>query len=547
MPEELTLRPFFWRATRLFPEQEVVSRDHDGDRRYTYAELGDRVRRLATALDAIGVEPGDRVGTLAWNTARHFETYYAVPLLGGQLHTVNHLLRDDTVAHIINDAADDLLVVAPDVVETVDRIWDRLDDEPDIVVLGETLPETQEDLRLYAFDDLVDDHEPIESWPSISETDPAAMCYTSGTTGMPKGVEYTHKMMYAHGMMVMTPSALNIAESDVVMPVVPMFHINSWNFPFAASMAGATQVYPGPSPDPSDLVSLIEREEVTLTAGVPTVWIDVLAYLDEHGGDLSSLDRIIVGGSAAPKDVMRRYATEHGVEIEQAWGMTETLSIGSVSRPKSTMDVDGDDEFDVRKKQGLLSPGLEMRVVDDDGDRVPWDGEAFGELLVRGPSVIDEYYGRPEANETDFVEADDGGGRWLRTGDIVTVDEHGYFEVVDRAKDVIKSAGEWISSIELENTLMAHSDIVEAAVVAASHDRWQERPLAFVVPREGATLDEETLRGFLADEFPRWWLPDELRFCEAIPKTATGKFDKKALRDRVDDPELPHAPGDSDA
>ncbi|MES3162109.1 MAG: long-chain fatty acid--CoA ligase [Halorubrum sp.] len=547
MPEELTLRPFFWRATRLFPDREIVARTHDETHRYTYAAFGERVRRLAGALTELDVGPGDRVGTLGWNTHRHFEAYYAVPLSGGQLHTVNFRLQAENVAHIINDAADEILFVEPDVIETVDRIWDRIEGVREVVVLGDTIPDTTADLPLHAYEALVAEADPVESWPPVAEDDPAGMCYTSGTTGKPKGVEYTHKMIYAHALMVMTPSALNIDESDVVMPVVPMFHVNSWEFPYAVTMAGAKQVYPGPSPDPAALVDLIETEAVTLTAGVPTVWIDVLDHLDEHGGDLSSLERIVVGGSAAPREVMRRYEAEHGVTIEHAWGMTETMSIGSVSRPKSSMsDATAEQRLDKRTKQGLLSPGLEMRVVDDAGDPVAWDGEAFGELLVRGPTVVDQYYNRPDADDADFLESDDGGGRWLRTGDIATVDPDGYIEVVDRVKDVIKSGGEWISSIELENALIAHDDISEAVVVAAPHDRWQERPLAFVVPNSGREIDVETVRSFLAEEFPRWWLPDDVRIRESIPKTATGKFDKKRLRDTLDDPDLPHAPGASD-
>ena len=547
MAEALTLRPFFWRATRLFPETEVVSRTHDGVHRYTYADFGDRVKRLAGALRDLGIEPGDRVGTLAWNTHRHFEAYYAVPLSGAQLHTVNLLLQDDHVTYIINDAADDVLIVDRNAIETLDRLWDRIESVREVVVMSDSVPETESDLPLSAAEELIADADPMESWPSLKEDDPAGICYTSGTTGKPKGVEYTHKMLYAHAMMVMTPSALNIAESDVVMPVVPMFHVNSWEFPYAVTMAGAKQVYPGPSPDPADLVALIEAEGVTLTAGVPTVWIDVLDHLDDHGGDLSSLDRIVVGGSAAPREVMRRYEDEHDVTIEHAWGMTETMSIGSVSRPISGMaDADRETELDKRAKQGLLSPGLEMRIVGDDDEPVAWDGDAVGELLVRGPTVVEEYYNRPGTAETDFRPADDGGARWLRTGDIATVDEDGYIDVVDRVKDVIKSGGEWISSIELENALMAHEEIAEAVVIAASHERWQERPLAFVVSKGDQELDVAAVRAFLADQFPRWWLPDDVRFREAIPKTATGKFDKKTLRETVEEPELPYAPGEAD-
>ena len=537
MTTDLTLRPFFWRATRLFPEKRIVSRTHDGRFEYTYGEFGERVRRLAGALSELGVDAGDRVGTLGWNHYRHFEAYYAAPLMGAQLHTVNLLLHDDHLEHIVTDAADDVLLVDPDAVEAVERLWDSFDSVKAVVVMDDEVPETDID-DVYAYEALLDSADPVESWPDVSEDAPAGMCYTSGTTGNPKGVEYTQKMIYSHAMMVMTPAGLNISQEDVVMPVVPMFHVNSWEFPYAVTMAGAQQVYPGPSPDPEDLVSLIEDEGVTLTAGVPTVWINVLDYLDEHGGDISSLERIVVGGSAAPKGVMERYEEEYDVQIEHAWGMTETMSIGSVSRPKSTMDVSQSEEFAIRAKQGLLSPGLEMRVVNDDGEEVPWDGQSPGELLVRGPTVVDEYYNRPEANEEEFVDG------WLKTGDIVVVDEDGYLEIVDRSKDVIKSGGEWISSIDLENQIMAHEDVVEAAVISVPHEKWQERPFACVVRRNGSDLSVEELRAFLEDEFPSWWLPDDVVFIDEVPKTATGKFDKKVLRDRFEDPDLPYTPGE---
>jgi fatty-acyl-CoA synthase len=539
MTTDLTLRPFFWRATRLYPEKRIISRTRDGRFEYTYREWGERVRRLAGALSVLDVEQGDRVATLGWNHYRHFEAYFAAPLLGAQLHTVNVLLHDNHLEHIVTDAEDDILFVDPgEAAEAVERLRDSFDSVRHVVVMADEVPAGTNLENVHAYEDLLNSTDPVEEWPDVDEDQPAGMCYTSGTTGKPKGVEYTQKMIYSHAMMVMTPSALNIAEDNVVMPVVPMFHVNSWEFPYAVTMAGATQVYPGPSPDSADLVSLIEDEGVTLTAGVPTVWINLIDYLDEHGGDISSLERIVVGGSAAPKGVMKRYEEKYDVVVEHAWGMTETMSIGSVSRPKSNMDVTANEEYDIRAKQGLLSPGLEMRVVDDRGEEVSWDGASPGDLLVRGPTVVEEYHNRPEANEDDFVEG------WLKTGDIVVVDEDGYLEVVDRAKDVIKSGGEWISSIDLENQLMAHEDVVEAAVISVPHDRWQERPLACVVRKDGSDIGVEDLRTFLADEFPSWWLPDDVAFMDEVPKTATGKFDKKVLRDRFEDPDLPYTPGE---
>jgi fatty-acyl-CoA synthase len=537
---DLTLRPFYWRATRLFPETEVVSRTADGIERYAYREFGERTAALASTLRDLGVGEGDRVATMGWNHHRHFEAYFAVPLSGAQLHTINVVLPDDHVEYIVNDAGDDVLLVDPgDPFETVERLWDRFETVEHVVVMGDEVPET--DLPAHASEDLLAETAVEEfEWPAISEDQPAGMCYTSGTTGEPKGVEYTQKMMYSHAMMVATPSGVGVDESDVVMHVVPMYHVNSWELPFSATMAGAKQVYPGPSPDAETLAHLIESEDVTLTAGVPTVWIRLLEYLDDHDVDVGSLERIVVGGSAAPEAVMRRYREEYGVTVDHAWGMTETMSVGSVSRPKaSTGDLSDDERLELRAKQGLLSPGFEMKIVDDDGAEVPWDGESFGELLVRGPTVVSEYYNRPEATAERFVDG------WLRTGDIAAVDERGYFEIVDRTKDVIKSGGEWISSIELENTLMEHDDVTEAAVVAVPHDRWRERPLACVTPREGSELTAEAVRAFLESAYPCWWLPDNVVFVDEVPKTATGKFDKKALRDRFDDADLPWTPGES--
>ncbi len=569
----MTVRPFLWRAANLFPETEVVARTRDGVHRYTYADVEDRVRSLAAGLADIGVGEGDRVGTFGWNHHRHFEAYYAAPLMGAQLHTINVQLSDDHVEFIVNDAGDDVLLVDPgDPFETVERLWDRFDGVEAAVVMGDedAVPDDT-DLPVHSFEALIEAGAADFEWPALSGDQPAGMCYTSGTTGKPKGVEYTHEMIYAHSLMVMTPAGLDIDEDDVVLPVVPMFHVNSWEFPYAATMAGATQVYPGPSPDAADLVELIEAEGVTLTAGVPTVWIDVLDYLDDNEGDISSLERIVVGGSAAPEGVMRRYEDEYGVTIDHAWGMTETMSIGSVSRPKAGMaDWDREARFAKRAKQGLLSPGLEMKIVDteaqsassnrtqsddDDGEEQPWDGESVGELYVRGPTVVTEYYNRPEANEEEFEDVPASkasgeseelrsSGRWLKTGDIASVDEDGYIEVVDRAKDVVKSGGEWISTIELENALMAHEDVVEAAVVAVPHERWRERPLACVVVRDGADLSAEELLDFLDGEFPDWWLPDDVAFVDEVPRTATGKFDKKVLRDRFDDPDLRFTPGE---
>jgi len=528
-----TLRPFLWRAENLYPDTEIVSRTHDGIDRYTYDEYGDRTARLANALDDAGTETGDRVGTFCWNHHRHFETYFGVPTTGAQLHTINPLLPDDHVRYIVGNADDRLLFVDPSLVGKLEGAVAGADGEFDgverFVVMGESVPET--DLDAVAYEEfLAADTE--YDWPRLDEERPAGMCYTSGTTGKPKGVEYTHQMLWSHTMMSLTPQGIPMADSDVVMPVVPMFHVNAWGMPFTATAAGAKHVYPGPSPDPEHVARLIEEEGVTITAGVPTVWLGLFEYMEDNDVDLSALDRVIVGGSAAPEAMIRRF-DDHGVELLHAWGMTEMSPLGSLAHVKGSLaDADYERRLEKRTKQGLMAPGLEFRVVDDDGEEVPWDGEDFGELWVRGPTVTTEYFERPEANEEEFERG------WLTTGDVVTVDEDGYLKIVDRAKDVIKSGGEWISSVELENELMAHDDVTEATVIGVPHERWQERPVAFVVTdaEEDALTDE--LRAMVEESYPKWWVPDDVVYIDEIPKTATGKFSKKTLRERYADESL---------
>jgi len=533
-----TLGPFLWRAKQLFPDREIVARTHEGIERLTYAEYGDRIRQLAGALDAAGVGRGDRVGTVCWNHDRHFETYFAAPNMGAQLHTINPLLPDDDIRYIVEDAADRLVFVDPSFAGKVASAYDSdaFDSVERMVVVGSDVPDMAAELPgVTDYETFVDGHDADYEWPDLDEDRPAGMCYTSGTTGRPKGVEYTQQMLWAHTMALLTPMGLGLDASDVVMPVVPMFHVNAWGLPFATTAAGAKHVYPGPSPDPADLADLIENEGVTFTAGVPTVWLGLLKYIEDNEVDLSTLDRVLVGGAAAPESLIRQY-DDHGVEMLHAWGMTEMSPLGSVAHLTPDLQTaDYETQLGKRKKQGLTVPGVEFRVVDDDGEEVAHDGEAFGELLVRGPWVTTEYHDEPEANETDFE------GEWLRTGDIVTVDPDGYVEIVDRADDVIKSGGEWISSQEIENALMAHGDVSEAAVVGAPHERYQERPVAFVVPAEGAggpDLEAE-LRDLVRDSYPDWWTPDAFVYVDEIPKTATGKFSKKTLREeRVDDSTL---------
>ncbi|ELZ08326.1 acyl-CoA synthetase [Halovivax asiaticus JCM 14624] len=539
-----TLEPFLWRAEAIHSDREIVARTHEGINRYTYGEYADRARQLANALDALGIEEGDRVGTFCWNHERHFETYFGVPNMGAQLHTINPLLPDSHIQYIVEDAADRVIFVDPSLAEKLAGAYDpdAFESVEQFVVIGDEVPDVSLE-PLTDYESFIADQSTEYDWPDLDQEDMAGMCYTSGTTGKPKGVEYTQQMMWSHTMAMLTPQGLGIEDSDVVMPIVPMFHVNAWGMPFAATAAGAKQVFPGPAPDPADIAHLIEEEGVTITAGVPTVWLGLLEYANENEVDLSSLERVVIGGAAAPKAVIEQF-DDLGVEVVHAWGMTETSPVGAVAHLTDEMErAPYGTQVDKRSKQGLIVPGLEFKVVGDDGEEIAWDGEAFGELLIRGPWVTTEYHERPEANETDFE------GSWLRTGDIVTVDEEGYIEIVDRADDVIKSGGEWISSQELENAIMSHESVSEAAVIGVPHERWQERPVAMVVVPEATDRDQltEELKAMLREEYPKWWLPDGFEFIDEIPKTATGKFSKMDLREQYAGEELLEEDAPADA
>jgi len=530
-----TLRPFLWRAENIYPDREVVARTHEGMSRYTYAEYADRTGQLANALEDVGVTEGDRIGTFCWNHDRHFETYFGVPNMGAQLHTINPLLPDQHIQYIVEDAEDRVIFVDPSLAEKLAAAYDpdSFESVEQFVVIGSSTPDLPLE-PLTDYESFVGEQPTAHEWPELDSEQPAGMCYTSGTTGKPKGVEYTQRMMWSHTMGLMVPQALGVDDSDVLMPVVPMFHVNAWGLPFAATAAGAKQVFPGPAPEPSDIAALIENEGVTITAGVPTVWLGLLEYMEDHEVDLSTLESVVIGGAAAPEAVIEQF-DELGVDVVHAWGMTEMSPVGTVANLKYDLeDAPYETKLAKQGKQGLIVPGLEFKVVDDDGEKLPWDGEAFGELLVRGPWVTTEYHQRPEANEAEFE------GSWLRTGDIVTVDADGYIEIVDRADDVIKSGGEWISSQELENAIMAHDDVTEAAVIGVAHERWQERPVAMVVTSEETDRDALTreLKAMLEAEYPKWWLPDGFEFIDEIPKTATGKFSKKDLREQYAGEEL---------
>ena len=535
MDYQLTLEKVLDRATSLFPDREVVSVRPDGSKhRYTYAEMGDRVAQLANALDDLGVGEGERVATVALNNHRHLELYFGPPCTNRSIHMCNMRLPDEHFQYIINDAEDEVLFVDPAFIEKVEANADELETVEQYVVLADRVPDTSLE-PVVAYEDLLAEQSTNYEWPDIDEDDECGMCYTSGTTGKPKGVAYSHRGVYLHTLMCGHVDANGVGEGETVLPVVPMFHANGWGLPYAATMVGAKQVLPNVHTDPGPIAELIDEEEVTLSAAVPTIWLEMAEYLDENPeADISSIDRLTVGGSAPPESLIRRYDEEYDAPIIQGWGMTEMSPLGSLSvLRKELADADPETQYAHRAKAGMPAPAVDTRIVDDDGDLVAHDGEAFGELQVRGPWVVDEYHNRPEATEESFVE--DGAGRWLKTGDIATMDEEGYLDIVDRTKDVIKSGGEWISSVELENELMAHEAVSEASVIAVDHEKWQERPMACIVLRDGHEVTEDELDGFLGERFPAWWLPDRYEIVDAIPRTSTGKFDKKVLRERFDD------------
>jgi len=530
MDYPLTLLPILERARRLFGKKRIVTRTGDSTRHVTYADLYGRVKRLAGALAALGVERGDRVATLCWNHQQHLELYFAAPCMGSVLHTVNFRLFVDQLVFILNDAADKVVVVDDSLLPLLDEIVPRTPAVRHILVVGDVPPGRRSiDSRpVTSYEEALAAAPADFDFPELSELDAAAMCYTSGTTGNPKGVVYSHRSMVLHTMGGALPDVLGIRERDVVMAVVPMFHVNAWGFPYMATMVGATQVMPGAAPGPVDLLRLIEQEHVTIAGGVPTVWLGVLAALEHGTYDLSSMQRIVVGGSAAPRAMMERFEKRHGVPVWHAWGMTELSPLGSVCWTKSYQDgLSEDERWRVLTTQGVPAPFVEVKAVDAQGNDVPWDGSTLGEMVVRGPWVTAGYYNDPSPGDR-FTS--DG---WFRTGDVVTIDPEGYFQIADRTKDLVKSGGEWISSIDLENALVGHPAVAEACVIAVPHPKWGERPLACVVLRPNSeSVAAADLIDFLRPGFARWWLPDDVVFLPELPRTGVGKLDKKVLRDR---------------
>ncbi|HEX9547179.1 MAG TPA: long-chain fatty acid--CoA ligase [Acidimicrobiales bacterium] len=527
----LTLSMIFNRAERLFGDKELVTagpKPADGPAplaRTTYGSWADRTRRLGGVLDTLGVSSDGRVGTFAWNSARHLELYFAAPCTGRVLHTLNIRLFPEQLTYIVNHAEDEVIFVDRSLLGLLWPLVDTFETVRHVVVMDDGAGEVPDDSRIADYESLLSEAEPVELVVD-DEDQAAAMCYTSGTTGNPKGVVYSHRSTVLHSMSAMMADTLGVCERDVILPVVPMFHANAWGLTQAAALAGASVVFPGADLSAPAIADLMERERVTLAAGVPTIWMGVLPLLD--GRDLSSLTRIVCGGSAVPKALSEGYREKTGLPILHAWGMTETSPIGSVCRVRSSLVGAPDEELaDIRATQGLLVPGVEGRIVEPGStDELPWDGTARGELQVRGPWIARDYYDDPRSGDS-FTK--DG---WLRTGDVATISPEGYIRLVDRTKDLIKSGGEWISSVDLENEIMAHPAVAEAAVVAVPDDRWQERPLACVVTKPGEALTEEEVIEWLQPRVAKWWLPDRVVFIDEVPKTSVGKFSKKDLRDR---------------
>jgi fatty-acyl-CoA synthase len=524
----LTITSLLRHGARVFADSTVRTFDGDRVREASYAEVAVRAARLAGALAGLGIGEGDRVGTLLWNTQEHLEAYLAVPSMGAVLHTLNLRLFPEQLAYVVDHGQDRVVLVDATVLPVLARVVDQLSTVECYVLVGDGDASVLGDVVVHRYEDLLAAAPDAYDWPELDERAPSAMCYTSGTTGNPKGVVYSHRSTYLHSMASVSGNGFGISERDTVLPVVPMFHAAAWGLAYSGWLAGADFVLPGRFLQAEPLARMISELRPTVAGAVPTIWNDLLSWVDEHPTDLTSLRLVACGGSAVPLSLMQRFEQDHGMHIVQAWGMTETSPLAAIAHvPAGTPD---EEQWTWRARTGRVMAGVELRLVDDAGTVLPWDGTAVGEIQVRGPWITGSYH-----LDDDPEKFSDG---WLRTGDVATALPNGFLQITDRSKDVIKSGGEWISSVELEGTLMAHPAVFEAAVVAVPDQRWDERPLACVVLRPGASATPAELTEFLSDKVARWWLPERWTFLSAVPKTSVGKFDKKVLRKQYADDEL---------
>jgi fatty-acyl-CoA synthase len=538
MDVPLTVSSLLAHAARHFGSTEIVSRRIEGDlHRYTYRDCEQRAKQLAQALIALGVEPGERVATLAWNGYRHLEAYYGTTGFGAVCHTINPRLFPDQIAYIINHADDAYVLFDTTFAALVDVLAPQCPRVRGWIALADEAHRPSLQTQVLCYETLMDAQDGHFDWPMLDERQASYLCYTSGTTGNPKGALYSHRSTVLHAFGASLPDAMSLSARDAVLPVVPMFHVNAWGIPHAAPLTGAKLVFPGKDLDGKSLYELMESERVTYSAGVPTVWLGLLNYLREAGAKFSSLERTVIGGSACPPAMLRLFEDEYGVQVIHAWGMTEMSPLGTLA--KLTWEQSQRPLAERRKlleKQGRAMYGVDMKIVGEDGRDLPWDGVAFGDLYVRGPWVIDRYFRRDPSPLVDG---------WFPTGDVATIDPDSFLHITDRSKDVIKSGGEWISSIDVENVAIAHPAVAEAACIACSHPKWTERPLLVVVKRAGHEVTRDELLAFYDGKVARWWIPDDVVFVDELPHTATGKLQKLRLRDVFRDHVLPSALEDS--